>query len=146
VEAIKYRDKLVARAAKMVGSQAEDVVSDLMVYFIEGRFNAPANALPLLMWYVNKRSIDYIKRRQRENKMLRDMHYIGADESLHDDRIEGVETKMHELHPMIARLLVLHYAEGMTLKEIESKTGIKDSRLEYLVTIGKHHLKYEQQD
>lgn len=144
MEAIKHRNKLVARAAKMVGSQAEDVVSDLMVYFIEGRFNAPANSLPLLMWYVNKRSIDYMKRRQRENKMLRDMHYIGLDDSIHDDRIDSVECKMHELHPMIARLLVLHYAEGMTLKEIERQTGIKDSRLEYLVTVGKHHLRYEQ--
>lgn len=144
MEAIRHRQALVHRAAQMVGTDAEDVVSDLMVYFIEGRFNAPDKCLPLLMWYVNKRCIDHIRRRNREREALRQYKHLGEDEPSHDNRIDDIETKMHDLHPMIARLIVLHYAEGMSLVEIERQTGIKQGRLEYLVTIGKHHLRYEQ--
>lgn len=141
VEAIRHREKLVARAAKIVGPDAEDVVSDLMIYFMESRMNAPENPLRLLMWYTKNRSIQHLRKRKTEQKAIQNAARLIEDESSTSRDIDELERKMAQLHPMVARLIVMHYAEGMTIPEIERQTGIKKSRIEYLISTGKNQLR-----
>lgn len=141
VEAIRHREKLVARAAKIVGPDAEDVVSDLMIYFMESRMNAPENPLRLLMWYTKNRSIQHLRKRKTEQKAIQNAARLTEDESSTSKDIDELERNLAQLHPVVARLIVMHYAEGMTIPEIERQTGIKRSRIEYLISTGKNQLR-----
>ena len=135
-EAIKHRDKLVSRAKKIIGNDGEDVVSDLMEYFIRGRFNAPANPLPLLMWYVNVRCYDYKRRIKNKNFAPLNENSIQEHESTAEnfsDKLQELELLLQQEHPFVSRLLVLHYAEGKTVQEISEETGIKKGRLNYII-------------
>ena len=141
VEAIKHREQLVARAAKIVGSDAEDVVSEVMIYLMEGRFNAPDKPLPLLMWYVKNRSIQHLRKRRTEQKAMVELRHMPEDEAPRRQDIDRLEQEMRKLPPLVARLMVMHYAEGMTLPEMEKAIGLKQSRIEYLIITGKKQLR-----
>jgi RNA polymerase sigma factor (sigma-70 family) len=140
MECHRYRKELIDRARPMVGDYAEDVVSDLMEYFLVGRFNAPDNPLPLLMWYVKRRCIDHIRQTRRMQQLPQDLQdEIEASES--DPRIEQVEAAMRELPPMVSRLIILSRVENVSRAKIAEMTGIPKHRIRYLIEQGEAQIK-----
>lgn len=144
MEAVKHREKLVARARQIVGDNAEDVVSDLMEYLLKGRFNSPKDPLPMLMWYVKNRSIDFKRKKHIELRGYLE-YTMAQDQEISGDEIEGLEESLKKLPAFICRIIILHYCEGMTLPELEKRTGIKFNRLRYLISLGTTQIRNDQE-
>jgi len=139
IELVKHREDLVGYARGIVGGYAEDVVSDLSEYFLRGRFNAPPNPLPLLMWYTKCRCIDYLRSSLPMQELPRDLQII-IEESVTDPRIEYIEAALRELPPLVSRLIVLNRVEGITVPQLAKETGISIQRIKYLIRSGKKQI------
>ncbi len=132
---VEHRSELVRYASTMVGSYAEDIVADLSIYFLEGRFNAPDRYLPLLKWYVKRRCIDHIRTCIPMQELPRELQ-VTIEQSQNDPRIEYVEAALRQLNPVVSRLIVMNRVEGITRPEIAKHTGMSVGRIRHLITTG----------
>lgn len=140
MESVKHRDELVKYARRIVGDYAEDVVSDLTEYFLRGRFNAPDNPLPLLIWYTRRRCIDHIRQRVYTSSLPHDL-IDEVNDKREDDKIEHIEWALRQMNPVVSRLIVLNLVERITTKELAELTGIEQERIKYIIRQGKQQIK-----
>ena len=140
MECVKYRSDLVSYARRMVGDYAEDVVSDLTEYFLRGRFNAPDNPLPLLIWYTRRRCIDHIRQSVSSTSLPYDLT-DEVDEKKEDEKIQHIEWALSQMNPVVSRLIVLNLVERITTKELAELTGISQKRIKYIIRQGKQEIK-----
>lgn len=145
LEAVKHRELLIKEARYIVGDAAEDVVSDLTEYFLRGRFNAPEKCVPLLIWYVKRRAISYKLKKKNEREKIQ---YIEVDDTTRelDYCPDKAMESLNNLDPLITKILVTHYMEGVPLVEISRQTGIDLNRLHYLRRCGANQIRNEQRD
>lgn len=140
MECVKHRDELVGYARRMVGDYAEDVVSDLTEYFLRGRFNAPDNPLPLLIWYTRRRCIDHIRQRVSVTPLPYNL-VDDVNEHKEDAKIQHIEWALSQMNPVVARLIVLNLVERITTKQLAELTGIEQKRIKYIIRMGKQQIK-----
>jgi RNA polymerase sigma factor (sigma-70 family) len=144
MELVKYRTQLVNYARSMVGSDAEDVVSDLSVYLLQGRFNAPPEPIRLLMWYTKRKCIDHLRKKVTTEELPREFQDEEQDLGV-NDRLEYLDAAMSQLHPFVAKVLVLNAIEGISRKKLAAETNISQYRLMYILHTAKKLIRENEQ-
>jgi RNA polymerase sigma factor (sigma-70 family) len=129
---------MVDKAKAIVGDDAEDVIQDVMEYFIKSRMNTVDQPLPLLLWYVKNRCIQHIRKKKRAVKHIYSQDFIEEqrdwDQEEYEPRpeIDLMLEGLMNLHPFARELFILTVCEGWRVVDVAKQTGIKAERLFYI--------------
>lgn len=150
----KHREGLVDLATVITGnsSQAEDIVQEAFLQFAKQSETQTIDApYPYLVGIVRRLSVGVIRREVREQKVF--------DRSVGDDKIMGVQSKeespeaiitrkdqyraflaaVAELPAPSRRAVLMHYIEGMTVKQIANRLGVSNGQAHNLISDGAVH-------
>lgn len=107
---------------------AEDLCSDVFVKIYEKLDTFDESKASISTWIftiTRNRLIDYYRTRKVMSEIPEDLTYAdNDDEPIEDRMLEGLAEGLEHLDERTRKLIIMHYYEGKTLKEVAEELGI----------------------